>query len=157
MTTLKGIMRATKTNLDTGKWVRGHIPRSAFPMSRLKEKRYKYGPEYAWRLVKFEAADYRCRILILLNEGKEILRARLGVEVNGDMVVLSDMEFHASEPGWHCHVALKPIAELGSGAARHDARKWPKDSSQKEFRVDESNALSAVAKHYNFEAQGELI
>jgi hypothetical protein len=126
-------------------------------MSRLKDKRYKYGHEYAWRLVKFDAAEQRCRVLILLNEAKEILRARLGVEVNGDMVVLSDYEFHANEPGWHCHVAIKPLAELSCGSARYGLEKWPKDSSRKEFRVDETSALSVVARHYNFKAQGELI
>jgi hypothetical protein len=157
MTTLKSIIRGAKTNLDVGKWVRGHIPRNVFPMSRVKDKRYKYGPEYAWRVVKFEAEGHQCRILILLNEDKEILRARLGVEVNGDMVVLSDFEFHASEPGWHCHVALKPISQLGSGAARHNAKKWPKASSRNEFGVDAASALSVVAKYYNFQAQGELI
>jgi hypothetical protein len=157
VTTLKEIMRCQKTNVETGKWARGHIPRSAFPMSKLKDKRYKYGQEYAWRVVKFDAGQQSCRILILFNENKEILRARLGVDVNGDMIVLSDFEYHASEPGWHCHVALKPISEIGSGAARHDAKKWPKDSTRKEFRVDEASALSIVAKHYNFQAQGELI
>lgn len=157
MTTLKDIIRSKKTNIDTGKWTRGHIPRSAFPMSRLKDKRYKFGPEYSWRLVKFEALTKPCRILIFFNDNKEILRARLGVEVNGDMVVLSDYEFHATEPGWHCHVAVKPISELGSGAARVQTKKWPKNSSQKEFRIDEAGALSFVAKHYNFEAQGDLL
>jgi hypothetical protein len=157
MTTLKDIIRGNKTNLDTGKWARGHIPRSAFPMSRLKDKRYKYGPDYAWRLVKFEMQGNQCRILIFFNDGKDILRARLGVEVNGDMVVLSDYEFHATEPGWHCHVRLKPISELSSGGARNEAKKWPKDSSRKTFSVEEASALSLVAKHYNFQAQGELI
>lgn len=157
MTTLKNIIRGEKTNIDTGKWVRGHIPRNAFPMSRLKDKRYKYGPEYSWRLVKFETLGNMCRILIFINEGKEVLRARLGVEVHGDMVVLSDYEFHATEPGWHCHLTVKPISELSSGGARHEKKKWPQNSSRKEFRVDESSALSLVAKHYNFQAQGELI
>ena len=73
------------------------------------------------------------------------------------MVVLSDYEFHATEPGWHCHIAVKPVSELNSGGARYEKKKWPKHSSRKEFRVDEASALSFVAKHYNFQAQGELI
>lgn len=126
-------------------------------MSKLKDKRYKFGPDYAWRVVKFDAVGQSCRVLIQLNLDKQILRSRLGVLINGDTVVLSDFEFHATEPGWHCHVTLQPIARLVPGAARHEKTKWPKDSSKKEFNVDESNALSVVAAHYNFQAQGELI
>jgi hypothetical protein len=155
--TLKDVIRSEKSNVDTGKWANGHIPRAAFPMSKLKDKRYKFGPDYAWRIVKFDALGHAFRVLIQLNMDKEILRSRLGVLINGDTVVLSDFEFHATEPGWHCHVALQGVPQLVPGVARHDKRKWPKDSSRKEFNVDESNALSVVAAHYRFQAQGELI
>jgi hypothetical protein len=154
---LKDIIRTQKSNLDTGKWAVGHVPRSAFPMSRLKDKRYRYGSDYSWRLVKFEVGMIACRILILLNESKEILRARLGVEMNGDMVVLSDYEFHATEPGWHCHVTFQSMHAVGPGAARHEKTKWPRQSSRLEFGVDEKSALSRVAAHFKFGAQGELI
>lgn len=157
LTTLKDVIRSDKANVDTGKWARGHIPRAAFPMSKLRDKKYRYGQDYAWRLVKFEAAGHLCRILIWLNEEKQILRSRLGIERHGDMVVLCDYEFHAAEPGWHCHVAREHESELPAGVARHDKKKWPKDSSRKEFNVDEASALSIVATHYRFQAQGELI
>ena len=47
---LKTIIRSAKTNVDTGKWLVGHIPRTAFPLSRLKEKRYKQlrGDNFGW-------------------------------------------------------------------------------------------------------------
>lgn len=154
---LKDFIRASKTNVDLGTWAEGHIPRSAFPMSRLKEKRYKYGPEYHWRVVKFDALEQRCRILILLNENKQIMRARFGVELNGDMVVLCDYEFHATEPGWHCHVTLDPVNSAPSGAARREKSKWPKNSSRREFGVVQANALTAAAERFNFEAQGDLL
>lgn len=126
-------------------------------MSRLKDKRYRYGQDYAWRLIKFEAAGHDCRVLMLLNESKEIFRARLGVLINGDMVVLQDYEFHASEPGWHCHLSLKSLSEIGPGAARFQKTKWPKNSSLKAFNIDEAGALSVIAKQFNFAAQGDLI
>jgi hypothetical protein len=154
---LTDIIRSEKSGLDTGKWLAGHVPRAAFPMSRLKDKRYRYGPDYSWRLVKFDAGACPCRILILLNESREVMRARLGVEVNSDMVVLSDYEFHATEPGWHCHVSLSHVAAIGSGAARQGKKKWPQQSSKKDFGVDRASALTLVAKHFNFAAQGELL
>lgn len=126
-------------------------------MSRLKDKRYRYGPDYSWRLVKFQAGACSCRILILLNESREVLRARLGVEVEGDMVVLSDYEFHATEPGWHCHVTVEHVETIGSGAARQGKRKWPRQSAKKDFGVDQSNALTVVAEHFKFAAQGDLL
>ena len=155
--TIKAIIRSEKTNLKTGKWARGHIPRSAFPLSRLKDKRYRYGPDYAWRLVTFDAAGHNCRVLITLNESKEVLRARLGVDINGVMVVLCDYEYHATEPGWHCHVTTEPIKSIGSGAARSGKKKWPRRSTRRDFNVDEKGALSVVANHYRFAAQGELL
>jgi hypothetical protein len=154
---LKTVIRSAKTNVDVGKWSVGHIPRTAFPLSKLKEKRYKFGSEYSWRLVKFECCRHKFRVLIILNVQKQILRARLGLESGNDMIVLSDFEFHASEPGWHCHVTLEQVARLAPGAARHEKKKWPKNSSKLVFGLDEAGALSAVANHYRFAAQGELL
>jgi len=154
---LKDVIRADKKDVDLGKWAPGHIPRSAFPMSKLKDKRYKYGPEWKWRVVKFEALGRRCRVLIFLNENKEILRARLGVDVNGDMVVLCDHEFHAAEPGWHCHLTLEEVEHVPSGAARGGKVKWPRSPSRQDFGVDDASALTVVAECFNINAQGELL
>ena len=46
MIKLKDVIRSEKSNVDTGKWANGHIPRAAFPMSKLKDKRYKFGPVF---------------------------------------------------------------------------------------------------------------
>ena len=126
-------------------------------MSRLKDRRYKFGQDYAWRVVRLEALGNQCRILILLNESKLIMRARMGVELNGDMVVLCEYEYHASEPGWHCHVTLEEATSAPAGAARRDKKKWPRKSSRLVFGVDRANALTLVADRFGFEAQGELI
>ena len=154
---IKDVIRAEKNNLELGKWADGHIPRSAFPMSRLKDKRYKYGPDYSWRVVKFEIGDLECRILVMVNESKQIFRARLGVNVNVDMAVLCDHEFHASEPGWHCHLSLAPLASIAGGAARHDKSKWPRNSSRQDFGSGKAGAITLVAALFNFMTQGDLI
>ena len=155
---LKDLIRADKTGLETGTWASGHIPRTAFPMSKVRDRKYKYGPEYRWRLIKFVAEGLKCRILLQLNEGKEILRARFGVEVNGDMVVLCTHEFHASEPGWHCHVTFDEIAAVPPGAARSGKKKWPvvlKPSAR--FNATEASALTIVSDVFQLRAQGAFL
>ncbi len=155
---IKDIIRADKTDLNTGAWATGHVPRTAFPMSKVKDRKYKYGQEYRWRVVKFTCLGVKCRILILLNLAKQILRARLGVESGPDMIVLCDHEFHASEPGWHCHVTFEEAASVPPGAARQDKMKWPKNIRVSErFTADEASALSIVAATFRFKEQGELI
>ena len=123
---IKDFIRAEKANLDTGKWASGHVPKSAFPLSRSKPKTYKFGPEYHWRLVKFDALSEECRIWITLNENKEIFRARFGVLRAGDMTVLCEHEFHASEPGWHCHLTFDHLDSASTGGMRWDKQKWPR-------------------------------
>jgi hypothetical protein len=75
------IVRTRKSELETGTWRSGHIPRGQFPLSKAKSKNYKFGPEYKWRVIRFECRGVYCRILLLLNEGKQIFRATLGVEI----------------------------------------------------------------------------
>jgi hypothetical protein len=82
------VCRAAKTGLELGEWKSGHIPRSAFPLSRAKPKSYKFGPEYQWRVVKFQAAARNFRLLLLVNENKCIYRSTLAIEVEKDLAVL---------------------------------------------------------------------
>lgn len=157
---LADVIRAEKTELRIGEWQQGRVPRSTFPMSKVREKYYKFGPEYKWRLVRFNSGDMKCRVLILLNEGKQIFRARLGVEKNGDMVVLCDHEFHASEPGWHCHCARESACGIEPGAARSHTQRWPASASGcsiRDFAVDGKTALTVAAERFNFRAQGKLL
>ncbi len=77
---LKEIIKADKANLYWGKWQAGHIIRASFPLSKVKEKAYKLGQAYSWRVVRFTALESRIRVLIILNTDKEIFRARLAVE-----------------------------------------------------------------------------
>lgn len=154
---LKTIIQAEKSNIDFGKWTEGHISRSSFPLSKVKEKSYKLGKAYKWRVVRFDALRKRIRVLIVLNKEKEIFRARLGVEDGGDMVVLCDHEFHASEPGWHCHFTLKTVDSLTTGAVRDGKRKRPTNSDASAvFNVTEASALAIASKRYGFDPKGEL-
>lgn len=157
---LKQILRGTKLTLDTGKWHSGHIPRTAFPMSAVKNKSYKFGPEYQWRVVRFECVATVCRVLIVLNENKQIFRATLGVEDGADMRVLCQYEYHASEPGWHCHLNTEQHEQLPVGVMRSHLRRWPQKHSQPSkmlFNVTQNSALTLAAERFRFRAQGEML
>lgn len=126
-------------------------------MSRVKEKQYHFGKAYRWRLIKFESCGLKCRILLLLNLEKEIFRARLGVDDSGDTIVLCDHEFHASEPGWHCHFTLDDIDLAVPGAARSGKRRWPRGQNQAaKFTVTEAGALTIAAKRFGLVEEGPL-
>jgi hypothetical protein len=78
--TLAEVIRAVKADVDVGSWQQGHIPRSAFPLSLARAKNYKFGPEY----VRFSCLGANFRVLLLLNEGKSIYRATLGLDEGSD-------------------------------------------------------------------------
>jgi hypothetical protein len=108
--------------------------------------------------VKFFAQGERCRILIVLNEGKSIYRARLGVERDGDMVILCDHEYHADEPGWHCHLTRDDIESIEAGAARSHTQRWPASQSmcsRRDFGVSEVNALLEAASRFRFRERAD--
>lgn len=153
---LKEVIKAEKTDVETGQWHVGHIPRTAFPLSKVKERNYKMGVSYSWRVVKFQCLGKKCRVLIYLNEDKEVFRARLGIEDDGDMLVLCDYEFHSSEPGWHCHFTIKPVSSIEPGVVRGGKRRRPILSDAKAtFAVTKANALSVAAKRFGFEKLGD--
>lgn len=157
---LKQVLRGTKLTLDEGKWHTGHIAPSAFPLSLLRSKSYKFGPEYKWRVARFECIDQVCRVLIVLNENKQIFRATLGIEDGSDMRVLCQYEYHASEPGWHCHLTLDDHKAVPAGAARSHLRRWPKAGVahvKPHFAVSAASALTLAAERFRFKAQGDLL
>jgi hypothetical protein len=157
---LKEVLLGTKLTKDEGKWNSGHIPPTAFPMSKVRSKSYKYGPEYKWRVIRFECVAQICRVLIVMNEGKNIFRATLGIEVGADMVVLCQHEYHASEPGWHCHLTFQDHLAVPAGAARQHLTRWPKYSakhSKMKFNVNLQSAVTVAAERFRFKAQGDLL
>ena len=155
------VIRAPKSQIDTGKWQAGHIPPSAFPLSKAKRKNYRYGAAYRWRVISFQALECRCRVLVLYNEGKGIFRASLGIEINGDMRVLCMHEFHADEPGWHCHAHLVEAADVDVGVFRTGMNKWPGNArlpvNQQFAILDEDQAYKRALRFYNIEMSGSLL
>jgi hypothetical protein len=154
------IIRGVKGKPRIGEWKSGHISRAAFPLSRARNKNYKFGPEYKWRVVAFDSIHHKCRVLILLNEFKQICRITLGVEINSDMVVLCQHEYHSSEPGWHCHVCFDEIEKISPGINRSHLNRYPQPHAvhtQVKFHVTERNALSFAARIFRFSETGDLL
>lgn len=160
MAKLTDFIRSTKSEIDEGRWRSGHIERSAFPLSKTKAKHYKFGPTYHWRVVRFRCLGAKCRVLIQLNLEKWICRSTFAVERDNDLVVLCTHEYHATHPGWHCHLDLEDVKDLESGVFRTGKRRWPvvgAEHAKKEFGVSEASALAHVAQRYGFAAQGDLL
>jgi len=79
------VIRAMKFDIRIGDWQSGHVTRSSFPLSQARAKNYKFGPQYRWRVVRFETHGRNFRVLILLNLEKAIFRASLAVERDNDL------------------------------------------------------------------------
>lgn len=122
---LKDVLRAAKSDVTVGEWRNGHVTYAAFPQSKVPSRAYKLGPTYEWTVIRFSALGARFRVLVIVNTGRAIFRACLGMEDGKDMRILCHHEYHASEPGWHCHVKLAEVAEIEPGCARSGARRWP--------------------------------
>jgi hypothetical protein len=157
---LAEIIRALKTDIHASAWAVGHISRSAFPLSLARSKNYKFGPEYHWRVITFDCLSRTFRLLVVINEAKQIFRATLGVEVENDLAVICQHEFHASEPGWHCHLSLAPVETLPPGVTRTHLRRWPKsgtEHSKQHFDVTEKSATSVAAARFRVASIGTLL
>jgi len=162
---LKFIISSEKENIETREWQTGHIPRKLWPSRKAKAKAYKFGSGYSWRVITFECCDLDCRVRILLNEQKQIFRASIGVTENGETKLICDYEFHASEPGWHCHARCDDIAELDSLKTRFGGLRIPKAGAfhrRTEFifntqPIDKLSAFNCAIKIYNICATGDLL
>lgn len=145
---LKALISAEKVSIKIWDWKQGEIPRSLWPSRRAKPKFYKWGPLYKWRVISFFALDTDCRVLILFNETKQIFRASFGITEGGETRVLCDYEFHASEPGWHCHARCDDVATLSPGTNRFGSVRLPRYNRphrRTEFKFGKSELSEASA------------
>lgn len=112
------IRSAAKVVSDWGKWQIGGMPPGAFPLSKRRNRSYRVGAAYKWRVIQFSALGETCRVLIRYNAAKEQYAAVLAVERNRDMTVIASLEFHGTHPGWHLHGGCGDINALPTGSMR---------------------------------------
>lgn len=162
---LRTIISAPKTEVRSGDWRSGEIPRAQWPSRRAKARAYKFGPAYRWRIISFCSVGYEFRLRLLLNESKQIFRASLGLMVSGETVPLCDYEWHASEPGWHCHAKCEDFRRLNANFNRFGTERLPAAKSyhrRREFRfkrdmVSEANALNCAVDFFRLDRGGGIL
>lgn len=59
-----------------------------------------------------------CRVLVVFNAAKEKYQAVLGVMAADILSVLCTYEYHAVEPGWHCHAVCEDVRTAPRGCMR---------------------------------------
>ncbi len=84
----------------------------------MAKQAYGLGRSYRWCVLTFVALDIECRVLIVLNAGKQKFEAILGAMADERVRVLCSYEYHASEPGWHCHAACDELPAVPVGYMR---------------------------------------
>lgn len=160
----KALIAADKESVRTGEWRRGKIPRSHWPSRRAKSKAYKYGPRYQWRIITFTANGYDCRVRLLLNMDAQIFRASFGVTEDGETKTICEYEFHASEPGWHCHAKCEHVEEIDPSKVRFGSERLPAYRSHHrrgEFKfgksdIDEVTAFNCAVTVFRIRNGGGL-
>lgn len=156
---LRQIVMATKKNITIGKWNYGKVPRADFPISK---KAYNIGSSFQWSVVSFNALNLDCRVLIIVNFDKQKFDAILGVMGKSTLHVLCSYEFHAHEPGWHCHAACDEVSRVPAGYMRGPwVRRMPgarATHSRLNFSIATvQDAQRFAFRCYRIEAKGPLL
>lgn len=154
---VREVIRAGKSNIELGQWSIGSMPPSHFRIFK-QMKTIKQGQDYSWRIVKFSIDDTWFRVLILLNQAKQIYRATLAVEVGEEVRIICVREFHVREPGWHCHAVLR--CEQGVSTWTHRGlRRYPRGFDlPAQFDVtSQTRATNIALRFFNIAPQGGLL
>jgi len=156
---LRRIVRASKSEIAIGKWHNGKVPKSEFPIGKTS---YRLGNAFQWCVIKFTALSIEFKVLVVMNPSKEKFQAILGAPDSSSIRILCTYEYHADEPGWHCHAACDEIAKVPLGYARGPwVRRIPgakRTHNRQAFTIcDEKSAQRAALKYYGIEEEGSLL
>ncbi len=156
---LRRIVAARKSDIQIGVWHSRKVPRKDFPMAK---QAYGLGLSYRWCVVSFIALGVECRVLIVLNIAKQKYEAVLGTMGQGMLRVLCSYEYHAGEPGWHCHAACDELSRVPEGYMRGPwVRRLPaakRTHSSQDFGISDETAAQRFAfARYKIERQGSLL
>jgi hypothetical protein len=149
---LRDFLAAEKTVDDAGAWSDKKMPKTGgkFPMT--KNRSYRLGSGFRWRVAEITAEGAKFRLLIAHNPWKEQYVAALGVASGGDTLVLARLEYHGTHRGWHVH------GYCGMSDANHwgrmnypDMVRIPDGKSRHrriDYRVDDDEAVSIAADFF---------
>jgi hypothetical protein len=125
------------------------MPPSAFHLS--KNFSVQLGRNWRWRVdvVSADGIDYR--LLTAFNPELEEYRAWLVAPRGGVHVMVAQLEFHGTHPGWHCHVACCDLDEVEPGQSHpRRAMRFPSGNSAHRRQVFDMTESSALAAAFNF-------
>lgn len=159
---LRQIVAASKSKIDLGKWNSGKVPRADFPMAK---SAYALGSSFRWRVIKFEALRTECRVLVVVNAPKQKYQAVLGVMASNGLRILCSYEYHATEPGWHCHATHDDSETLSIGSMRGPwikrvpgAHKVHRQNKYANFQIaDDDGAVHFAIDRYRIRPKGTLL
>lgn len=159
VTELRDIIAAPKSDIRLGTWQTGKVPRADFPIAR---KAYSLGRSFEWCVITFEAAGEEIRVLVIFNQAKEKYDAVLGVMGTAGLRVLCAYQYHAGEPGWHCHATCDDASTIPTGIFRGPwVRRVPlgnRPHRRLGFGIDSRAQAVRVAQHrYKIFAKGPLL
>jgi hypothetical protein len=161
---VKDVIRAKKRVTDWGAWERSKkAGKSTFPLSKSGNS-LVFGLSYAWRLIKFETATSKFRLLLAVNHHKQEYYAVLGLEGGKDMVYLASLEYHGTHLGWHIHAACGDIDQIPVGRYQGDwKRRLPKAREyhrRQSFVSDDNQALAVAVEFFGLnnasDSKGQL-
>lgn len=116
--TPKDVLKAPKAVVQAGSWKvvtgKAKMPTRAFPLSRP----FQLGRNWHWRVDVLEVAGTQLRLLTAYEPQREEFRAWLSYQRGSAYVILAQLEFHGTHPGWHCHTYCKDIGDIPPGETR---------------------------------------
>jgi hypothetical protein len=156
---LQQIVRASKADIHIGPWHKGNVPKADFPIAK---SAYGLGSSYQWCVIRFDALGFQCRVLVVLNAPKQKYEAILGASADGLLRILCSYEYHAAEPGWHCHASCGDVARVPMGFMRGPwVRRVPRAKAthnRLDFGVgDRDEAERFAIDFYGIETKGPLL
>ena len=150
---IKDMLMAKKVIDSWGSWGVGSIPQKNFPLSKAKQKAYKFGSSTAWRVVTFGCLGRDFRLLVIVAEDKQECRVWLGEVRGNDTALILRFEFHGTHPGWHIHSHCEDTKEAKVGVVQYQSsRRIPKANGyhrKQEFGVSKDTLMDFVSRSLN--------
>lgn len=149
----RDVVGLPKVVTKPGEWKvvtgRARMPTTAFPVSR--KHSLQLGRNWHWRVDDVAAGDSAFRLLVAFNLDYEEYRAWLAMPRGDAQLMIAQLEYHGSHPGWHCHMACRVLEEVEPGQGHpRSAHRFPgsaKRHRRLSFDMTESTALERA---FNF-------
>jgi hypothetical protein len=143
-----------KTVTKAGEWKTGKMTRNAFPLSPARS--FRLGASWTWRIDVLEIDRVECRLLTAFDPLKQRFMAWLSYQRGDSYTVIARLEFHASEPGLHCHAACdRPVHETPVGIVKpFGTRRVPRYGTKHrriKYDMTEASALNTSFRFFKIE------